>query len=100
LIGSTIQPSKGALEDPTFWQRFETVDVVRAFYDWKLYPSMACDLRHMPDELSRLVPICPEQFEPSKCHGQDVEEQLRAVPVLDIRYGCLQGEDIAKGVYQ
>jgi hypothetical protein len=39
------QPSKGALNDPAFWQNFEALDVVRAFYDFELYPIVGGDLK-------------------------------------------------------
>ena len=54
----------------------------------------------MPNKFSRVATIRPDQFELSECHGQDIEPQLRAVPVPRVRRRYLQGEDITQRIYQ
>ena len=69
-------------------------------HDLQFHPPVPRNPRHVVYKLSGVATVGPDQLEPSERHGQDIEQQLRPIPVLHVRRGHFQGEDVALRVYQ
>lgn len=94
------QPAESSLDDPAFRQNLESFDIIASLDDLKFHPAMAFDLRSFLFKLPRVATVRPDQLEPAERGCQHGEEQAGAIPVLHIRRGDFQGQDVAERIYQ
>ncbi len=80
------QPREGALDDPSFVHHHKTVDR-RSFDD---FDDAAAGLFGPADELAGVSAVGPDELQTMKAMRQSLQNQSRAIAILDI--GCVNDD--------